>query len=121
MSNAGPATSQTINPNQTSLGDLITLIRSSTRENYNQHLSQFIAFLGPEIRPTFEHITGSPYTSEELGAILTDFQQQITVNKLEIRYLHTLLAKLIFELYSQGIEISDKELLNEMRTYIKNI
>lgn len=118
MSTAPTPTPQGVNPNQTSLADVITLIRSSTRENYNQHLSQFIAFLGPEISPTFEHITGSPYTSEELGAILADFQQQITVNKLEIRYLNILLAKLIFVLLEEGFEINDKELLNEVKTYL---
>lgn len=119
MSIAPTPTSQGVNPNQTALADVIALIRSSTRENYNQHLSQFIEFLNPHIRPTFEHISGDPYSNEELDEILTGFQQQITVNTLEIRYLHTLLAKLIFVLLEQGIDIEDKELLNEIKLYLK--
>lgn len=50
-------------------------------------------------------------------AILT---AQVALNTTEIETLNRLLAKLLFELIEQGIEIQDQELINEVELYLKN-
>jgi len=59
--------------------------------------------------------------SPALVAILNGLQLQIDINTKEILRLNNLLALLIFELLEQGIEMSSKELNEELETYIKNI
>lgn len=114
-----PVDSQSTNPTNIALLDVIKLIRNSTRQEYDSRLSQFITFLNPEVRPAFENIIDSPYTNEELGSILISLQKQILVNTLEIESLHRLLAKLIFEINEQGIRIESEDLINELN-YIDN-
>ncbi len=54
-----------------------------------------------------------------LEADIADLARLISINTKEIAYLHRLLALLIFELIEQGIEIESKELLNELKLYLK--
>lgn len=57
-------------------------------------------------------------TVTEIEDSITALRDIVTVNTKDIFYLHTLLAKLIFELVEQGIEIENKELLNEIKKYL---
>lgn len=57
----------------------------------------------------------------ELTIVLNSLQSQINNNSKEILQLNNLLARLIFELLEQGIEMESKELNEELETYIKNI
>lgn len=113
-----PVNSQSALPTNISNLDVIKLIKSTTREEYDSRLSQFITFLNSRIRPEFENITDSPYSNAELGAILNQLSQQILVNSLEIQTLHRLNALLIFELIEQGIKIESQELINELQQYL---
>lgn len=57
-------------------------------------------------------------TVAEIEDSLTALRDAVLVNTKDILYLHTLLAKLIFELTEQGIKIKNKELLNELKLYL---
>lgn len=57
-----------------------------------------------------------------IGTLETDISALSSIiakNTKEILYLHNLVGLLVFELLKQGIEIEDKRLLNEFKTYIK--
>ena len=58
-------------------------------------------------------------TIAEIESSLLALRSLIDINTKEIFRLNLLLAKLIFILFEQGIEIKDKELLNEMKQYLK--
>jgi len=99
--------------------DLAKLIKSGTSQEYQTRMTNLNDFFSEHVTPSFEHITGSPYTNEELSVILELLTSQIAVNTKEILYLHRLLALLIFELLEQGIEFEHKELYNEVKQYLK--
>jgi len=58
-------------------------------------------------------------TIESLSADIAALARLISINTKDILRLNMLLGKLIFELVEQGIEIENKELLNEMKLYYK--
>lgn len=58
-------------------------------------------------------------TISEIRSALEALRDLINVNTKEILNLNTLLAKLIFALIEQGVKIQDKELLNELKIYLK--
>ena len=63
--------------------------------------------------------TTEDVTIETLNADIAALARLISINTKDILYLNILLGKLIFELYSQGIEINNKELLQEMKLFYK--
>jgi hypothetical protein len=58
--------------------------------------------------------------SSDFSADIASLYRLVNVNTKEILNLNRLLALLIFELIEQGIEIQSKELLTELKTYLKN-
>lgn len=58
-------------------------------------------------------------TADILAAI-SALRSLILANTREILNLHKLIGLLIFELIKQGIEIENKQLLNELNLYAKN-
>lgn len=56
-------------------------------------------------------------TTDELLALISNLRDVIVVNTKEILAVNMLLAKLILALLKQGIEVDDKELLNELKKY----
>lgn len=102
-----------------SILDIVKLFNQLNNKEYSARLEDLNDLLSEYIRPEFENIEGDPYTNVELGAILSGLTRQVLLNTLEINLLHRLNAKLIFTLMEQGIKIEDKELINELKIYLK--
>lgn len=105
-------------PNTITLLSILKAFNSDTNREFPTRFTDVNELLSRHIHPSFEHIDGSPYSNEELGAILTEITRQLLAQKNEILYLHRLLALTIFELDAQGIEFSHKELYNEIKKYL---
>lgn len=58
-------------------------------------------------------------TIEDIRTEISTLSAAILVNTKEIQHLHSLLALLIFELLDQGIPIENKQLLEELKLYLK--
>lgn len=106
-------------PNSITLLDILKTFNSVTGKEFLTRWQNVNDLLSPHIEPTFEHIQNSPYTNEELAAILNELTKSILVNSKEIIYLKHLIALVTFELLEQGIELPDKELMQNLKTYLK--
>ena len=109
---------QTPATNSISLLTILKVINSPDNKEFFTRFTNVNELLSEHITPSFDHITGSPYTNEEISDILTLVTSQLATQKKEILYLHRLLALLIFELLEQGIEFEHKELYNEIKQYL---
>lgn len=58
-------------------------------------------------------------TTTDLLSAISSLRDLILANTKEIQYLHLLVAKLIYTLLQNDLEVDDKELLNEMNQYLK--
>jgi len=105
-------------PSNLSLLDIIKAFKNSNGLEFSTRLGDIGNLLSDSIEPLFENIQGSPYSNEELAEILNEFARQILLNKREIIYTKHLVALLTFELASQGIEVNNKELLEELKIYL---
>lgn len=110
---------QSTPPNGITLLDIAKVFNSQTGQEFSTRFTNINDLLSTEIRPLFINIEGSPYTNEQLGDILVELSNKTLVNSREIIYLHRLVALLIFELIEQGIEPDNKELIIELKKYIK--
>lgn len=112
----------TANPNtpqSLTLIDILKTFNSLTGKEFSTRWQNVNDLLSPHIEPTFEHIQDSPYTNEELATILNELTKSILVNSKEIIYLKHLIALVTFELLEQGIELPDKELMQNLKIYLK--
>jgi hypothetical protein len=101
---------------------LLTILKgynSSNNKETDHRYTNVNDLLSDHIRPLFENIRDSPYSNEELGAILTELTRQVLVNAFEIKYTKHLIALLTFTLLEQGMEITDKELQENLKYYLK--
>lgn len=105
-------------PSNLSLLDIIKAFKNTTGQEFSTRFTNINDLLSGSIEPLFENIQGSPYSNEELSAILTELTKQILLIKSELYNQHIFNGKLIFELLNQGIKIEDKILINELK-YIK--
>ena len=104
-------------PSTLTLLDIIKIFNNSTGKEFSTRLTNLNDFLSPYIEPTFAHVVGSPYSNEELGAILTTLARQTLLNSQEIIYTKHLIALLTLELIEQGVKIEDKELIENLEIY----
>ncbi len=102
-----------------SLLDIIKNYNYRTNQEFPTRWTNINDLLSPVIEPTFENIQGSPYTNEQLNAILTALTRQTIVNSQEILFLHRLIALLTLEILNQGVKIEDKELIENLEIYCK--
>lgn len=106
-------------PNNLSLLDIIKAYSNTTGQEFSTRFTNLNDLLSGSVEPLFENIQGSPYTNEELGAILTELTKQTLVNNREILFLRHLVALISFELIEQGIKVQNKELLENLKQYLK--
>jgi len=111
--------SNSTQPNELSLLDIVKAFRSTNNQEFPVRFLNINQLLSPVIQPNFENIQNSPYTNVELNTILTGLTQQTLVNTRDIIYTKHLVALLTFELIEQGIDIENKELLQNIKTYLK--
>lgn len=118
MTNFTPESNPNV-PEAITLLSILKAFNSATNREFPTRLTNVNDLLSDTIRPLFDHIRGDPYSNEELGAILTELTKQIMLNTREIVYLHHLIALITFDLDKQGIELDDKELQQNLQTYLK--
>jgi hypothetical protein len=109
-------------PNAPGSISLLTILKAFNPETGQEFPTRFTnvnTLLSDTIAPLFENIQGDPYTNEELGEILTELSKQVLLNSREILYLKHLIALLTFRCEEQGLKIGDKELLQNLETYLK--
>ena len=105
-------------PNGLTLLDIVKVFNSVTGKEFSTRFTNINDLLGADIHPFFVNIEGSPYSNEQLGAILTELANQTLVNTKEIYLLHHLIALITFDLNKQGIELDNKELQENLQTYL---
>lgn len=106
-------------PSKVGLLDILKSWKNENNQEFNLRWTDINNLLSDSIHPLFENIDGDPYSNEQLGEILLEIFRQLLVNKKEIIYTKHLIALLTFELQEQGIEINDKELQQNFKTYLK--
>lgn len=106
-------------PNTITLLSILKAFNSDTNREFPTRFTDVNQLLSRHIEPSFENITGSPYSNEILGEILLELARGIAVNRKEIINAKHLIALLTFNLLEQGIEIDDKELTDNMKQYLK--
>lgn len=109
---------QTTPPEGINLLAIIKAYNSANGKEFATRLTNVNVLLSDNITPKWVNISGDPESNVTLKEILDDLQNQINVNKLEILYLHQLIAKIIFTLESQGLKVEFGELIDEMKTYL---
>ena len=106
-------------PNTITLLSILKAFNSTTNVEFPTRFTDVNELLSDNIHPLFENIEGSPYSNEELGEILLEMARGILVNKQQIEYTKHLLALLTFTLLDQGVEVTEKELLENLKLYLK--
>ncbi len=106
-------------PNALTLLDIVRAFNSVTGKEFPTRFTNVNTLLSDNIEPLFSNIAGSPYSNEELGAILLELAKKTLVNTNDIIYLKHLVALLTFDLVKQGIDVESKELLVNLETYLK--
>jgi len=106
-------------PNNITLLDIVKAYNSETGQVFDTRLTNVNTLLSDSIHPLFVNIDGSPYSNEELGAILLELARKTLVNSNEILYLKHLVALITFDLNEQGIELNNKELIQNLEIYLK--
>ena len=97
------------------------LTAEELKDIYNRGVGN-AAYLGDIVRvldAIIDRDSGEDATVDTLETDITTLASLLAKNTKEILYLHNLVGLLVFELLKQGIEIEDKRLLNEFKTYIK--
>ena len=106
-------------PDTITLLDIVKTFNSETGREFSTRFTNVNTLLSDSIHPLFVNIDGSPYSNVELGAILLELARKTLVNTNDVIYLKHLIALITFELDSQGIELDDKELQQNLKTYLK--
>jgi len=118
MADFVPSSNENIE-NSINLASILKVYNTLTNREFATRFNDVNELLSEFIRPHFGNVQDSPYSNEQLGQILTELTKQTVDNTREILYLHRLIALLIFELLEQGIEVESKELINELKIYLK--